>query len=102
MEQKWLSMVTFWTSIPRSVKVGDVSTSSKQTAVRIEAWNLILKRSDHPKHRKQPDLFIKEHYSIHFGRQLAYIDNASTKDRQKLKVEYIICTKYTYMYSETA
>ena len=91
MERKWLSKVTFWTSILRSVNVGDMSTSSKWTAVTIDVWNLILKRTDHPKHRTQPDLFIKEHYSIHFGRQLAYIDNVSTKDRQRLKVEYIIC-----------
>ena len=48
-----------------------------------------MKRSDHPKHRKLPDLFIKEHYSIHFGWQLACIDNVSTKDKQRLKVKYI-------------
>ena len=77
-------------NILRSVNVGDMSTSSKWTAGTIEAWNLILKRSDHPKHRKRPDLFIKEHYSIQFGRQRAYIDNVSPKDRQKLKIKYII------------
>ena len=76
-----------------------MSTSSNRTAGTIEAWNLILKRSDHPKHRKRPDLFLKEHYSIHFGRQLAYIDNVSTKDRQRLKVKYIICLYIQNIYT---
>ena len=80
---------SFLDNILRSVNVGDMSTSSKPTAGTIKAWNLILKRSDHPNHRKRP--FIREHYSIHFGRQLAYIDNVSTKDRERLKVKYIIC-----------
>ena len=101
MERKWLSMVPFWTNILRSVNSGDMSTSRNRTAGTIEAWNLILKRSDHPKHRKRPDLFLKEHYSIHFGRQLAYIDNVSTKDRQRLKVKYIICLYIQYIYIYT-
>ena len=99
MERKWLSMVPFWTNILRSVNSGDMSTSRNRTAGTIEAWNLILKRSDHPKHRKQPDLFFKEHYSIHFGRQLAYIDLVSTKDRQRLKVKYIICLYIQNIYT---
>ena len=57
-----------------------------RTAGTIEAWNLMLKRNDHLKHRKRPDIFIKEHFPIQLGRQLAFIDNMNLKESKKLKV----------------
>jgi hypothetical protein len=58
-----------------------------RTAGAIESWNRILKCNDHDKHRRRPDLFIKDHHPIMLGRQLSYVDDmTSSKKRSKLKV----------------
>lgn len=65
---------------------GNAQKPGIRTAGTVEAWNLILKRNDHVKHRKRPDIFIKEHHPLLLGRQVAYIDKVAPKEGKKLKV----------------
>ena len=58
-----------------------------RTAGTVEAWNLILKRSDHVKHRIRPDIFVMEHHDILIGKQRCYIDTLNIeKMKARLKV----------------
>ena len=59
----------------------------QRTSGAIEAWNLILKQMDHKKHRLRPDVFIKQHYDILYGRQLKYIDKLTGQPQRKITVK---------------
>lgn len=63
---------------------------AERTTGATEAWNRILKQTDHRKHRLRPDVFIKEHYPILLGRQLSFVDDF--KKPQKKKVMVSQCT----------
>ena len=54
--------------------------ADERTTGTIEAWNLILKRNDHPQHRLRPDVFLKDHYGVLKGRQLAFVDGLHQKN----------------------
>lgn len=61
--------------------------NDKRTAGTVEAWNFMLKRTDHIKQlRMRPDLFIKNHLSVLLGRQFSYIDDVQPRDKDHLKV----------------
>ena len=58
-------------------------TNAERTTGTIEAWNLILKRHDHPQHHLRQDVFINNHFSILKGRQMAFIDKLAEKSKPK-------------------
>lgn len=60
------------------------NNANERTTGTIEAWNLILKRNDHPQHRLRPDIFLKDHYDVLKGRQLAFVDRLRIKNILKI------------------
>lgn len=66
---------------------------AERTNGATEAWNLIIKRVDHPQHRMRPDVFLKEHHEVLKGRQMAFTDNLTLKDRKAVEVSI-----YNYYY----
>ena len=64
-----------------------VDNTYHRTSGTIEAWNYILKHTDHPKHRLRPDVFVKQHFPILLGRQMSFVDSLKSKDKKRaLKV----------------
>ena len=72
-------------NLPLQVKLNQ-NTADDRTNGTVEAWNLILKRIDHPKHRLRPDVFIKEHYEVLRGRQISFRDHLPIKKRKRVEV----------------
>ena len=63
-----------------------IGSKGTRTAGAVEAWNLIVKRRDHLKHRLRPDIFVQEHESYLTGRQKSYIDSISTKNKINVRM----------------
>ena len=71
-------MNIYYTFVPK----GNEQKEDDRINGTIEAWHLILKRTDHKEHRKRPDVFLKEHHTILLGRQLSYCDNMTVSDKR--------------------
>ena len=59
--------------------------TEKRTNGAAEAWNLIVKKIDHP-HPQRPDVFLKEHHDVLRGKQLFFADNLCKKDQKHVTV----------------
>ena len=62
------------------------NTELSRTAGTIEAWNLILKKIDHPQKHLRPDVFLRQHYPIIIARQRQFFDDMQDKLRKHVKV----------------
>ncbi len=58
-----------------------VDNTYHRTSGTIEAWNFILKQTDHPKHRLRPDVFVTQHFPFLIGRQMTFVDSLKSKEK---------------------